>query len=71
MSTKQRQPRELLARIEKLAWQDAKCAAMVPAWRFAAAHVSGNLSMKLELLPPDPPKRSYYGPRGSLSNPFR
>ncbi|WP_324671065.1 hypothetical protein [Hymenobacter sp. GOD-10R] len=58
MATKQRRTKELLARLERLAWQDANCAAMVAEWRFAAAHVSGVLSMKLELLPYIPKHRA-------------
>jgi hypothetical protein len=40
----------LLIRLEARCWADANNASLVPAWRNAAAHVSGNLSMKAELL---------------------
>ena len=40
----------LLARLEARCWADANSYALVDAWRNAAARVSGNLSMKAELL---------------------
>jgi hypothetical protein len=40
----------LLARLEARCWADAKNASLVAAWRHAAARVSGNLSMKAEIL---------------------
>lgn len=40
----------LLARLEARCWADATNASLVDGWRYAAAHVSGNLSMKAELL---------------------
>lgn len=40
----------LLARLEARCWADATNASLVVTWRHAAARVSGNLSMKAELL---------------------
>jgi hypothetical protein len=40
----------LLARLEARCWADAKNESLVTTWRHAAARVSGNLSMKAELL---------------------
>lgn len=40
----------LLARLEARCWADATNAALVAEWRNAAARVSGNLSMKAEIL---------------------
>jgi hypothetical protein len=40
----------LLARLEARCWADAINASLVAPWRHAAARVSGNLSMKAELL---------------------
>ena len=72
MCQKQRRPHELLGRIEAIAIEEAKDCINEPVWRLAAAFVSGMVSMKLELLPnPLYKRRSYYGPKGSLSNPFR
>ena len=40
----------LLARLEARCWADANNSSLVHAWQMAAARVSGNLSMKAELL---------------------
>lgn len=40
----------LIARLEARACADATNRSLVDRWRNAAAHVSGNLSMKAELL---------------------
>lgn len=66
---KKRHPRELLkslrdkAEDESLNWQDPG------RWKMAAAGTANELNRLLLSLPPDPPRRSYYGHPGSLRNP--
>lgn len=47
----------LLNRIEAHAWNDATDCRLADAWRNAAARVSGNMSMKAELLAESIPTR--------------
>ena len=72
---KQRQPRELLTSIidkcmeewRELHWHNGQ----ITNWDNCAIDATCDLHVLLLGMPPDPPKRSYYGPKGSLSNPFR
>ena len=70
MSTKQRQPRELLSRLREHAINEYNTPGLND-WHWAALGVSQALAFTLAALPPDPVKRAYYGAKGSMTNPFR
>ena len=71
---KQRQPRELLVRIISTligTWASISVQPRKgdPLWRKAAQAALEDVWPLLDALPPDPPKRSYYGAKGSLRKP--
>jgi hypothetical protein len=70
---KQRQPRELLTRINEHATTEYYSAGLDD-WHWAALEAMRDARDALSKLPPEPPKRpkrpSYYGAKGSLRNPF-
>ena len=74
MSTKQRQPRELLERIKLHSMAEFNSDGLHD-WHWAALGVCKDADEHLQALPPEPvprPKRPiYYGAKGSLTNPFR
>lgn len=67
---KQRQPRELLTRIKTRIMND-RWAHNWPWYRASVWFIIDELDPLIESLPLDPPKRSYYGSKGSLFNPHR
>lgn len=68
---RKRRARELLARINLLVIHEWCHGAAPMPWRDALREVSREVVKILNELPPDPPKRSYYGAKGSTRNPFR
>ena len=71
-----RQPRELLARISTTLFGTIASVSVTPRkgdplWRDAAQWAFDDVCRLVDELPPDPPKRSYYGSKGSLRNPHR
>lgn len=72
---KQRQPRELLTSIynqcmsewRELHWHNGQ----IVGWDCAALDAATEMLILQIGMPPDKPKRSYYGAKGSLSNPHR
>lgn len=64
-----RHPRELLFSIAYHCTYEMLDSGPATDWDTACFSVAATLLKSRETLPPDPPKRSYYGAKGGLRNP--
>ena len=67
---RKRQPRELLTSIATICAKEWLYELEHDTWSAASEWAFDIAQKRLESLSPTPPKRSYYGPKGSLRNPF-